>query len=226
MRDARSGLLTGIDATHRRHSPAPRARSTACGCSSGCASWTSRRISSSAAGARGRWCTRRRTRASTSSRWPPRVPARRHGRGDLERVVQDRRHDRRAVQRQDAGGHRAWLRRQPDSPRGRRDPQGTPHAGARRPRSAAQRHSSREHAEAVAHGRRHPAADAGVLQPPADDRRPRRSHRRAHARSRSGWRCRAPCAGPARWASQRETRRLVRRLSSRGPARVPLHPTA
>ena len=45
------------------------------------------------------------------------VPAWRHGRGDLERVVQDRRDDHRAVQREDAGGHRARLRRQPDSPR-------------------------------------------------------------------------------------------------------------
>ena len=50
----------------------------------------------------------------------------------------------------------------------------------------------------VADGRVHPAADAGLLQPPADDRRHRRSHRRAHARlvRRRG------SSGAARWAGE------------------------
>ncbi len=47
------------------------------------------------------------------------------------------------------------------------DAQGAPPSGARGARGAAQRHPSREHAEAVADGRRDPAADAGLLQPPA-----------------------------------------------------------
>ena len=47
---------------------------------------------------------------------------------------------------------RAW--RQPHPSRRRRGAQRAPQAAARAARSAAERHSSREHAEAVAHGRR------------------------------------------------------------------------
>ena len=68
------------------------------------------------------------------------VRARRHGRGDRERVVPDRRDDHRAVQRQDAGADRARLRRQPRSSRRRRHAEGAAQAGARR---SARRRSAR-----------------------------------------------------------------------------------
>ena len=83
-----------------------------------------------------------------------RLCGRRPGRRDLERVVRDRRHDRRALQHADAGRHRQRIRRSPHPSRGRRRPEGAPQAGAGGARVALQRHPSREHAEAVADGRR------------------------------------------------------------------------
>ena len=64
------------------------------------------------------------------------------------------------------------YRRQPGSPRRRRRAQGAAQARARGARGAAQRHSPREHAEAVAHGRGHPAArcrPSTTIRAPSDE---------------------------------------------------------
>ena len=55
-----------------------------------------------------------------------RLPARRHRRGHRQRLLRDRRHDRRAVQHQEPLGHRQQLRRRPHHPRGRRPDEGRP----------------------------------------------------------------------------------------------------
>ena len=64
----------------------------------------------------------------------------------------------------------------------RRGPERAPPTGARGARGAAQRDPSREHAEAVADGRRHRAAGAGLLLPSADHRRDGQLHGRSTAR--------------------------------------------
>ena len=99
------------------------------------------------------------------------------------------------------GRHRARRRRQPHSPRCRCGSQGAPQARAGGSRGAAERHPSREHAQAVEDGRRDPPASPGLLQQSPDARRHRRSHRGADARSvrHRGQRCRRD--GRGRWVS-------------------------
>ena len=111
------------------------------------------------------------------------ICAERSGRGDFERLVSDHGHGDRAVQHAHARVGRAWAGRQPDSSRRGCRAEGAAQAAACSARSAAQRHSSREHAQAVAHGGRHLPADARVLPAPRHDRRPRQPQRRPDARS-------------------------------------------
>ena len=67
------------------------------------------------------------------------------------------------------GRARAW--RQPHPSRRRRGAEGAPQAAPCAARSAAERHSPREHAEALADGRRHLPADARLLSASRTDRR-------------------------------------------------------
>src|SRR5439155_3166735 len=103
------------------------------------------------------------------------APLGRHGRLDQQRLVPDRRHGDRAVQRRDPGGDRQRHVRQPAAPGRRGDPEGAPPSGPGVPGDSDRPGAHREHA-ARGPGRRRPlSADAGLLQPAAGDGRDRRA---------------------------------------------------
>ncbi len=88
------------------------------------------------------------------------VCAERSGRGDFERLLSHHGHGDCAVQHAHARVGRARAGRQPHSSRRGRRAQGAAEAAPGSARSAAQRHSPREHAQAVADGSCHLSADA------------------------------------------------------------------
>ena len=74
--------------------------------------------------------------------------------GDRQRVVPDRRHGDHPVQHEHPGRDRSRCDHEPDHPRRRRSPQGTPQADPRPPRDAAEPDPSRKHAPAHPRRRR------------------------------------------------------------------------
>src|SRR6185437_5108321 len=147
-----------------------------------------------------------------------------------QRLVPHRGDDRDPLQHQDAVRRRQLLRRQPGGAGRRRHAEGTPQAGAGRPRDAAAPVPPAADDRGNGGRRRHRAAGARFLPPPADGRRHRRPDRRARPRPvRPGRRGRAavggqPPGGPARprepsgWRPRGPGRR-VRGNRSRGRAR-------